>query len=436
MKSQSPSITNIIKLAIPLIMANCLIPVLGLINTAIVGHLATATVLAAVALGVTIFDFFLGAFNFLRMSTTGLIAQQLHHKNQVVLILVRALLLSLIISVLLLCLQWPLKQLVFSIIHTTPAIARQISIYFSITIWSVPFQLMLYVILGWLIAIKHTKRALVLTLWTLIITVPTAWVLVYGYHWRAAGVACAGLFASICTCLLGLYWMWKEYRYTLPTITLKSVCQWQAIKPLLAFNGNVFIRTLLLLSCFSFFTLQSSHLGSIILAANAVLMDVQILSAYFLDGIANITESFIGEAVGIKSALGKVLKNTAIASLLVALMLTLTWWLFGHALISALTNISQVADTAKHYLIWIIVLPLIGVGSYWLDGVFVGATKSAAMRNTMVIAAACYFGLWYVMGSWGNNALWLALCVFLLARALGQLTLLLIWLRRNGWQSL
>lgn len=434
MKPQSPSITAIIKLAIPLIMANCLIPILGLINTAIVGHLAKPTVLAAVALGVMIFDFFLGAFNFLRMSTTGLIAQQRHHSNQVVLILVRGILLSLIISAILLIVQWPLRQLLFSIIHTTPAITQQIKIYFSITIWSVPFQLILYVILGWLIAIKHTKRALLLTLCTVSITAPTAWMLVYLCHWRAAGVATAGVLASVCTCLLGLRWVWQQYCQALRTLTLANVWQWQAIKPLLAFNGNVFIRTLLLLSCFSFFTLQSSHLGSVILAANAVLMNLQMFSAYFLDGIANITESFVGEAVGLQLALGKVLKNTALASLLVALVLTLAWWLFGREIITALTSIESVADTAKHYLLWVIVLPIVGVGSYWLDGVFVGAAKSGAMRNTMIIAAACYFSLWHLMGSRGNNGLWLALCAFLLTRALGQLVLLLYWLRSNHWQ--
>ena len=361
MSSKSQSITTIIKLAIPLIMANCLIPILGLINTAIVGHLEKPTVLAAVALGVTIFDFFLGAFNFLRMSTTGLIAQQLHQPGQVVLILIRALLLSLLISVVLLCLQLPLRQGVFALVHTTAAIHQQLEVYFNITFWSVPFQLMLYVILGWLIAIKQTQRALLLTLCTVCITAPTAWVLVYIDHWRAAGIACAGLLASGVTCVLGLSWVWQQYQREVRTLKYSSIWQWQAVKPLLAFNANVFIRTLLLLSCFSFFTIQSSHLGSVILAANAVLMDLQIFSAYFLDGIANITESFVGEAVGLEQALGTVLKNTAWASFIVALLLSLVWWLFGHEIITVLTSIESVAHTAQEYLVWVVLLPVIGV---------------------------------------------------------------------------
>lgn len=436
MQQKSVSLITIIKLAIPLILANCLVPIIGLINTAIVGHLNTPTILAAVALGVTIFDFFLGVFNFLRMSTTGLVAQHLQQEDQVVLILVRGLLLSLIISVILIGAQWPLRQIILLLIHTTPAIKQQVEIYFNITIWMVPLELMLYVVLGWLIAMKQTQRALVLTMCTLFVTAPTAWGFVYLAHWGAAGVACADVLATLLTCVLGLYWVWQKYNAVLLTLSYRDVWCWQKIKPLLAFNGNVFIRTLLLLSCFSFFTLQSSRFGSIVLAANAVLMDIQIFSAYFLDGIANITESFVGEAVGLQQAIANVLKSTAAASLLVALLLSLVLLAFGREIITMLTSISSVAQTAQQYVTWIIILPIIGVGSYWLDGVFVGAAKSSAMRNTMIFAAGVYFATWYLTHSWGNMSLWIAICVFLLARAFAQLVLLLIWLRRGQWQSI
>lgn len=421
---QNSSIPTIIKLAIPLILANSIVPILGLINIMVVGHLANATALAAIALGATLFDFLFKVFNFLRISTTGLVAQTLQNDKQVRLIIMRALAIALGLGVLLIALQFPISQLIKSIIHTSPAVMRQVEVFFKANIWSAPAELIIYVITGWLVASKQTRKAFYLVLVLVLCAAPLAYILVDGLHLKAQGIALANVTATFVVAVLGLYWLQKRYHFCQQKINVQNLFCWQELKPMLALKGNVFIRTLALLCVYTFFMLQSARFGELLLAANAILINLLMFASYALDGLANVTESYVGVAIGEKGATKVILRNTLVSSVVVALFLSLVYFLFGHSIVQLLTSLEPVRLMAIHYLPWAYVFPILAVWSFWLDGVFVGATKGKAMRNTMLIATLCFFIAWFCSHAWQNNGLWFSFMCFVVVRALGQLWLL------------
>jgi MATE family multidrug resistance protein len=182
--------------------------------------------------------------------------------------------------------------------------------------------------------------------------------------------------------------------------------QWSELKPLLALKGNVFIRTLALLCVYTFFIIHSAQFGALVLAANAILLNLLMFSSYGLDGLANVTESFVGVAIGEQQPIKLILRNTLISAAVVALMLAVIYCVGGRYIIYLQTNLASVRVIALHYLPWAYIYPILAVWAFWLDGVFIGATKGAAMRNTMLVAMIRFFVLWYFTQSWQNNGLW------------------------------
>ena len=408
-----------------MILGNISIPVLGMVDTAVMGHLDSAHYLGGVAIGSVIFSFLFWAFGFLRMSTTGLTAQAFGQQNNHLLekTLLKAVISCIAIASIILLSKNLISSIAFELMETSAAVQQQARVYFDIRIWSTPAILVNYVMLGWFIGKQAARHALILVLTVTLSNMLLDVVFVYGMGMTVDGVALASVIAEYLGLTVGLYLLSKHsinpsiFRYLKRGEIDFFDAEW------LKLNGNIFIRTLLLLFSFAFFTAQSGKAGDVILAANSVLLNFLTLIAFLLDGFANATEVFSGKAAGNKDkkALKRALVLNGYWSLIVACLFSGIYWLFGKQIILLMTSIDEVIIVAEQYLIWLIIMPMVGVWAYLFDGLFIGTTRSKEMRNSMFIATlACYLPAWYLLQPLGNHGLWLALLIFLAARGILQ----------------
>lgn len=417
--------SDVWKIAWPMILANISVPMLGMVDTGVMGHLNSPHYLGAVAVGSIIFSFLFWGFGFLRMATTGLIAQAMG-KNDTALshtILVQSLILAVIIASVVLLFNKPIAGLAFTLIESSDLVQKEAQIYFDIRIWSTPAILINYVFLGWLLGKQASKSALALVLVVTVSNMILDLVFVNLLAMTADGVALASVIAEYLGFITGLYLL---KRHGISVAIFKrcvsqhvSLFTWQWLQ----LHLNIFIRTLCLMFCFAFFTSQGAKQGDLILAANAVLINFLIFMAFVLDGFANATEVIAGRAVGKndQQQLKQGFVIAAVWSLIVASLFSLSYLLFGPQIISLLTSIPEVNTTANTYLVWLIIMPIIAVWSYLLDGLFIGTTRSKEMRNTMLFSTfCCFLPAWYFLQPFGNHGLWLALLIFLAARGLSQ----------------
>jgi MATE family, multidrug efflux pump len=423
--SKSDNITNqtIWHLAGPMILANISIPLLSMVDTAVVGHLDSAHYLGGVAIGGLIFSFLFWGFGFLRMATTGLTAQaQGGNNNKLTLkILQHSLLLAAIIAIGILVLQVPISRIAFYMIDSSEQVQNAAKAYFHIRIWSTPAILINYVILGWLIGKGATKKALVLVLAVTVSNMILDIFFVNYFGMDVDGVALASVIAEYIGLVVALRILlvhgigWDIFIQD-PDTHLQTQ-NW------LQLHGNIFVRTLCLIFSIAFFTSQGAKQGDIILAANAVLINFIVFIAFVLDGFANAIEVITGKAIGSKNKkqLKQGFKLSVIWSFSLASLFSLCYFLFGSQIIDLLTTIPEVADKANNYLIWLIIMPVISVWTYMFDGLFIGATRSVEMRNTMLFSTLfCYLPAWYLLQALENDGLWLTLLIFLAARGISQ----------------
>ncbi|MFK8016743.1 MAG: MATE family efflux transporter DinF [Gammaproteobacteria bacterium] len=415
----------------PMIASNITVPLLGMVDTAVVGHLDTPLYLAAVAVGATIFSFLFLSFNFLRMGTTGVAAQAMGNNNHdaVRSVLLQAGVVALGIAAALLVLQQPLGQLALTLIDPEADVSNAAAGYFSVRIWAAPAVLLNYAIVGWFIGLQNGRAPLMIMLVVNVINIALDLLFVLQWGMAARGVAAASVVAEFCGLLLALWLVRRQLRQHPSDASLASLWDPQRLKRLLSVNGHLLVRSIALMFTFALFTTLGARQSSLILAANAVLLNFQTLMAYALDGFANAAEALIGRAIGANDAAGLRLawRNTLIWSLGIALVFTVLYALIGNPLIHVMTDLDDVRKTAREFLPWLVVLPLASVWCFFYDGVFVGATRAVEMRNSMLLAAALFiplaFGLLHLLG---NHGLWLAMTIFMLARGIAQH---LIWRR-------
>ena len=415
-----------------MIASNITVPLLGIVDTAVVGHLDSPHYLAAVAVGATIFSFLFLSFNFLRMGTTGVAAQAVGNKNHdgVRSVMLQAGSIALAIATALIVLQAPLGRLALSLIDPAADVAASAREYYAIRIWAAPAVLLNYALLGWFIGLQNGRAPLLVMLVVNVVNIVLDLVFVIGFDMDVRGVALASVIAEVCGLTLGLMLMRRELRRFPSTTPLRSLMDTQRLRRLLSVNGNLLVRSFSLMLTFGIFTALGARLGSVVLAANAVLLNFQTLMAFALDGFANAAEALIGRAIGAddNDGLRRAWRNTLIWSAGIAVVFVLIYALLGRPLIGLMTDLDAVSDTATTYLPWLIALPLASVWCFFYDGVFVGATLAKAMRNSMLIATFVVFvPLALILDNvLGNHGLWLALLIFMLARGLGQH---LIWRR-------
>ncbi len=409
------------RLAAPIIVSNFTVPLLGAVDTAVVGHLDEAYYLGAVAVAALIFNFLYWGFGFLRMSTTGFTAQAhgADDGDEVRAALARALIVAAGLALAILLVQRPVLAIALRLIEASPEVEEHARTYFAIRIWGAPAALGNYVVLGWFLGRQNARAGLALQVVINGLNIALDLVFVVGLGLAVAGVALATLIAEYAGLALGLVMVAVALRRLGGRWRGARILDAPRLRRMAAVNRDIFVRTLCLVSAFAYLTAQGAKMGDAILAANAVLLNMVHFMSYGLDGFAHATEALVGRAVGARDRAayrGAVRASTALA-LATAAAFAAVFALFGAAIIDALTGVAEVRAAARAVLPWMIVAPLVSVWSYQLDGIFIGAVRSAEMRNAMiaslVVFVAAVTALKPVMG---NHGLWLAFLVFMAAR--------------------
>ncbi|PJE80595.1 DNA damage-inducible protein F [invertebrate metagenome] len=424
----------------PAILANISVPLLGLVDAAVLGHLSSSEFLGGVAVGTTMLSIIFWAFGFLRMGTTGMIAQARGRRDSVA--IARGLLQSVFLAIGIggiLLLGAPLiLSLGLPFFYASDSVSAQADVYFTIRMLSAPAVLMNYTLIGWLLGMQKPRYSLLILLLSNILNIVLDLLFVTVWGMATRGAALATVIADYSSLVLGI---WLVYRLLPMPVNRKLLCEaidGRAFYRLLVVNRHLFIRTLCLLSAQAFFTSRGAQLGDDVLAANALLLNFLMLISNGLDGIANAAESLSGEALGQRreDKFRQVLSVTGLCSLVCGVGLTLVFALGGSTMINGLTSIPAVADNARYYLPWLIIMPLVSVWCFWLDGIFIGAMKTRAMQNTTLLASLCVFlPAWYFSKGLGNNGIWLTYTLFMSARSLGLLAVCYYLSCRHKWVS-
>ena len=420
-----PALTyrGVLLLSLPIVLSNVTTPLLGVTNTAVIGQLGEAHLIGAVAIGATVFSLLFWAFGFLRMGTTGLTAQAAGagDRQETAAILARALLIAGVAGLLLIMLQWPLSAASFALIKGSAAVEQEARSYFAIRIWSAPFALANYALLGWFIGLGRTRTALLLQLVlngaNIVLNLALVSVLARG----VPGVALGTLIAEVLAAALGGVLALRAAGFGPLSLPWGRALDRAGMTRMLAVNADLMIRTLSLLFAFTFFTAQAARAGDVILAANEVLLQFMNVAAYLLDGFAFATEVLAGRAIGAARAehFREAIRLSSVWAGVIALTVAAGYALGGGMLIDAITTNAAVRETARTYLPWAVCAPVVGVACFQLDGIFIGATRTRQMRNMMLISLTIFLAAWAILTpSFGNHGLWAALMVFFIARGL------------------
>lgn len=428
------------RLAAPVMLSNVSVPLLGAVDTAVVGHLPGPEYLGAVAIGALIFNAVYHGCNFLRMGTTGLTAQSFGAGDgaEVRAWLARAAILAVAMGMLLIALQWPIIAGGLAIIDPSSDVSPLTRSYFDFRIWGAPAALMNYALLGWFFGIQRPLAALATQIFMNGLNIGLDFWFVWGLDMGVDGVAIATVIAEYAAAGLGFaiaaaqlrrlggHWDWARVRLALP------------LKRMVSVNRDIFIRSMCLQTTFVLITAAGARLGDVTLAANAVLLNFQQFSAHALDGFANAAEALAGAAVGAKRRdhFRAAVRATTNWACVFALGFTAFYFALGGVLIDLLTGVDAVRAAARDYLPWAVGLPLLSVWSFQLDGIFIGSTWAREMRNAMLISLALFAaGLAAFLPVLDNHGLWLAFALFMLARAVTLAAVLPRLERRIGTGS-
>jgi MATE family multidrug resistance protein len=413
------------RIAAPMILSNISVPLLGMVDTGVMGHLESPAYLGAVAIGGTIFTFIYLGMNFLRMGTTGIAAQRFGADDfdGLRVVLGQAVIVSFAIALTIIVLQVPIGRFGLFLLGGDAETQTHAATYFSIRVWSAPGTLANYVLIGWFLGLQNARvpLAVFLTINFTNIVLDLLFVLVLGM--KVEGVALASVIAEYAGLGVGLAFAASALRKHPGHWDFSRLTRLVAYTKFFSVNANLFVRTIALLFTFGFITAQGARLGPAILAANAVLINFQNLTSLGLDGIAQAAEAMVGKAVGKedKAALQSTVNLTLKWSLIFAVGFTALYLVAGPFIVRLLTDLPDVRATAMVFLPWLIASPLVAVWCFLYDGVYVGMTRSREMRDIMLVSTFLVFlPLWFVTQSFGNHGLWFSFLAFLAARGIGM----------------
>jgi multidrug resistance protein, MATE family len=410
---------QVFAIAGPAMIANLTTPLIGIVSTGAIGRLGDAALLGGVAIASVIFDCLFWLFAFVRMSTTAFAAQSLGagETGELRLILVRGFIVAAIIGAALILLQIPLASLLLGAMGGSEAVTRAARTYFNIRIWSAPLVLINYVVLGWLIGLAHARLALGLQIAINIVNVAGTVLLVLVLGAGIAGAAIAAVAAEAVGVLLGVLAAGRLTRWKL-AIETGALFERARLMRMLAVNRDIMIRTAALIAVWLFFAAQGARTGDLALAANSVLNNFLLVSAFFLDGLANAAQQLCGQAYGARdrSAFSGAVRLIIAWGFGFSLVVSVAFLLFGPSLIDVMTSSTDVRLIARDFLIFVIASPLLAVFAFAFDGVYIGATWARDMRNLMLASLAIFLIAWLALRSFGNAGLWGALLAHYAAR--------------------
>lgn len=421
--SQPISHRSVWSLAGPIILANLSVPLVGAVDTAVVGHLPGPEYIGAVALGALIFSFLYWGFGFLRMGTTGFVARAHGAGDRAELerLLLRVLLLAIGLGFLIIVLGRPIVSLATWLLQGSEAVERLATEYAHIRLWSAPATLCVYVCTGVFIGLQQTRNVLVLQLVLngCNVALDLLFVPVLGYG--VAGVAWATLIAEYLAAGLGLWLLRHWLCRALAEPDWTAILEAGPMLALLKSNSHLFIRTLCVVFAFAWFTAESARLGELVLAANSILLHLQTFMGHGLDGFAHAAETLVGEASGARNRerFRQAVRMTTLWAGIISLMITLLYLVAGPWFLTLFSDQAEVLALARAYLPWMVIAPVVSVWSYQLDGIFIGSGDTREMRNAMALSTAGFVAMTYLMVPWlGNHGLFLALTLFMGLRAL------------------
>lgn len=413
---------KILNLAIPNIISNLSVPLLGAVDTALVGHLEEAFYLGAIAVGSMIFNFIFWGFGFLRMGTTGITAQAFGEQDRTdsIMTLARALTVAGVFSMLILLLQVWIIDLSFWFIEASPEVERYTRIYFNIRIFSAPATLSLYAINGWFLGMQNARYPMYVTIFLNTLNVGLDVLFVYGMGMHVDGVAMGTLIARYAGVTLAVILLVTKYKEWLQGYVHDLLLEVKAIKKFFSVNRDIFIRTLCLIFTFSFFTAKSAEFGDVILAANSILLQLWMMVSYGVDGFAYAAESLIGRYTGSnqQKRVKLAVKYCFIWGIGIGLVASAGYAIFDVQILQIFTDQQDVIEAAMTVFVWTIIGPTVSSFSYIWDGIFIGATETGPMRDSMIIATLGVFLPVYGIAVFylGNHAIWLAMTLFMIAR--------------------
>ncbi len=417
---------SILKLAIPNIISNITVPLLGLVDMMLMGHLDSVSYIGAIGLGGTIFSVMYSIFSFMRAGTTGFTAQAYggNDHQEISYGFYRSMGIALIATVLVLSLQRPIEWIAMQLLNGSDEVLRYTSDYFRVRIWAAPAVLSLYTFNGWYIGMQNTTIPMVIAILINAVNIGLSVLFVNVFQMGVAGVALGTVIAQYIGLLTAIIFMLAKYRQYLIRIDKKILLQTDKLKRFFKVNTDFMIRSILLVLTIAFFTNQSAKLGDDILAVNMILMQFFYIFSYFTDGFAYAGEALVGRFTGAHDHenLKKTIKYLLLWGFGLSIPFTLLYWAFPETFIHLISDQPGIAEQARPYYIYMILIPVITFAAFLWDGIYIGATAAKEIRNTMIIASLIVFlPAWYfLMPIYGNHGLWIAFLLFMVARGVSM----------------
>ena len=420
---EKSSISYILRLSIPIFFANLAIPMVGIIDTALMGNLGNLSYLSATSVAANLFSMIFWSFGFLRMGTVGMVSQA-HGQNdykEILNIILRNLLFVFTISLLILISQYFILNLSLKIFDLSEIAKEFYTQYFKIRIYSAPGELTLYIVTGLFIGLQKTKISSLAIGFFSILNIFLSILFVTKYDLNIKGVAYGTLYSAITTSVFFLiYTFYYLSKYTNLKIDLRELINIIKIKNIFDINFNIFVRTILLTFSFLWFTYLGTQIGEDYIAANAILINLVFLSAFILDAYAFSTEGMVGYSLGRRdlSLFKTIVKNSFILSSITGLVISIVYFFINQYVINLMSDIEEVRILSSQYVIWLIILPFIASFCYQFDGIFIGVSQTKELRNAMVFSVFCYLLISILLTKYySNNGIWISLCVFMILRA-------------------
>ena len=420
---QKSSISYILRLSIPIFFANLAIPMVGIIDTALMGNLGNLSYLSATSVAANLFSMIFWSFGFLRMGTVGMVSQAHGQNNykEIFNIILRNLLFVFIISLLILVTQYFILNLSLKIFDLSELTQQFYTQYFEIRIYSAPGELTLYIITGLFIGLQKTKISSLAVGFFSILNIILSILFVTKYDLNIKGVAYGTLYSAIITSVIFLiYTFYYLSKHVSLKIDLKELIDINKIKNIFDINFNIFIRTILLTFSFLWFTYLGTQIGEDYIAANAILINLVFLSAFILDAYAFSTEGMVGYSLGKKdlNLFKTIIKNSFILSSITGLIISIVYFLANQYVINLMSDIEKIRVLSSQYVIWLIILPFIASFCYQFDGIFIGVSQTKELRNAMIFSVFCYLIISIFLTKYfSNTGVWISLCIFMILRA-------------------
>ena len=421
---QNSSVKYILKLSIPIFFANLAIPMVGIIDTGLMGNLGNLSYLSATSVAANLFSMIFWSFGFLRMGTVGLVSQAYGKEDysEIFNIILKNLVFVLVISLIIISLQGYIYRLSLNIFELSETTEKFYQDYFQIRIWSAPAELTLYIITGFFIGLQKTKiSSLAIGLFS-ILNIILSIIFVSKFDLNIKGVAYGTLFSAL---FISIFFLIYTFLYLNRISKLKikfdELIDLKKIKNIFNININIFIRTILLTFSFLWFTYLGSQIGEDYIAANAILINLVFLSAFILDAYAFSTEGMVGYSLGKKdiTLFKKIVQNSFILSSITGLIISIIYFLINNFVINLMSNIEEIRNLSSSYAVWLIIMPLISSFCFQFDGIFIGVSQTKELRNAMIFSVFSYLVISiFLTGLMGNTGVWISLCIFMILRAL------------------